>query len=44
VVLPSDRGYLSTGDERMVTSGVTDANGMLTVEVNFTGTFVIVGQ
>jgi hypothetical protein len=44
VVLPGDRGYLSAGDERMVTSGVTDVNGMLTVEVNFTGTFVIVGQ
>ena len=44
VVLPGERGYLNAGDERMVTSGVTEANGMLTVEVNFTGTFVIVGQ
>lgn len=44
VVLPGERGYLGSGDERMVTSGVTESNGMLTVEVNFTGTFVLVGQ
>ena len=44
VVLSTERGYLDTDSGRMVTGGVTADNGMVSVEVNFTGTFVLVGQ